>query len=199
MSDKASSSGDKGGKSESEIGDIADLDVSKICLERPTWELHKKGEIMKESAFYSKYYSFSMPTIRDSYQNALIGKIKYYDKMKRQRAKEAKIMQETGQQWPPPTTKEPGAWSDTSSHQSCFRASMVKNKTKVRSGKAAENPKITEICDRLGKLIETPAVQDVCNVKPAKGSKYRNFGGGSNYSQQFQVHSKEDPWDFPQL
>ena len=54
--------------------DIGAFDPDSKAVKRPIWELHKKGEIMAPNDFYKKYSQFSMPTIRDSYNTAVIGR-----------------------------------------------------------------------------------------------------------------------------
>lgn len=193
-------------------GEGGDLDIEKVAVVRPTWEMHKKGEIMLEKDFYTKYYNFSMPTLRNAYGNAIIGRIKYHHKMGAVRAKEQRIMEDLskekaktrGRSWSQESqTSKDGStvWSDTSSHQSMFKASQVKGRNKSRIAKAVvkEDPQVTDICERIGRLVETRMVQEACVPQNVAGSKYLFFGGGATYSQQFLHHSKEDPWKFPQV
>ncbi|CAD7924652.1 unnamed protein product [Amoebophrya sp. A120] len=176
------------------------------ALKRPLWEMHKKGEIMPEADFYSKYYHFSHKPVRDSYPTAVIGKyfrflfrkvvlwrslvivvllqqiliaitnyvirvklettvkekptrhyrVKYFQKMEEIRAVENDE----------PRVKDPDEWSDTSSHQSMFNSSKVKQQRGLNMGpaKREEPPAITAACAQIGKLIETDAVQKACKL-----------------------------------
>ena len=54
--------------------DIGSFDPASKAVVRPLWELHKRGEIMAERDFHKKYAHFSMPRLRDSYHQAVIGR-----------------------------------------------------------------------------------------------------------------------------
>ena len=49
---------------------------------------------------------------------------------------------------------------------------------------------ITALCDKIGELIQTEAVQNCCNYKPESGMKYCYFGGQPQKTDGFKRLSK---------
>jgi len=98
--------------------------------------------------------------------------------------------------------KDFDTWSDTSSHQSMFKGTMVKQNRGAKTGpaKRQEAPAITEICARIGEYVASQTVQDACTHKPQPGTKYMFYGGGQGggiTGDQWKRNSREDPWNFP--
>ncbi len=141
---------------------MADFDPAKIAVDRPIWEHHKKGELMPEKNFWSKYASFSMSTIRDSYQTAIIGRIKSHHKMEKIRERE-----NGWQEVPPLREGNACGWSDTSSNRSVFKGEGVKILTRGKTSMAKKPndymaPAVQEVYDRIDGLIQTDVVQKAC-------------------------------------
>ena len=72
--------------------------------------------------------------------------------------------------------REYDEWSDCSSQQSMFNDAEFR-RTGITTGKKGESAAVTELCDRIGKLVETDVVQKACFYKPESGMKYAYFGG----------------------